>query len=55
MVHKSPADHLRFANILDPDQGRQNICPDLDPDCLRGANKWTLLIYHLQLVPLETI
>ena len=39
MVHKSPADHRKFVNSLDPDQDRQNVGPDLDPDCLRGAKK----------------
>ena len=39
MVHKSPGDHLKFVNSLDPDQDRQNVGPDLDPDCLRGAKK----------------
>ena len=23
---------INFANILDPDQDRQNVCPDLDPN-----------------------
>ena len=26
--------YLKFANSLDPDQARQNVGPDLDPDCL---------------------
>ena len=25
---------ITFANSLDPDQDRQNVCPDLDPNCL---------------------
>ena len=25
---------ITFANSLDPDQDRQNVSPDLDPDCL---------------------
>ena len=25
---------ITFANILDPDQARQNVGPDLDPNCL---------------------
>ena len=25
---------ITFANSLEPDQGRQNVGPDLDPDCL---------------------
>ena len=25
---------ITFANSLDPDQDRQNVSPDLDPNCL---------------------
>ena len=25
---------ITFANSLDPDQDRQSVCPDLDPNCL---------------------
>ena len=25
---------ISFANSLDPDQDRHNVCPDLDPNCL---------------------
>ena len=25
---------ITFANSLDPDQARQNVAPDLDPNCL---------------------
>ena len=32
------ADNLKFGNILDPDQDRQNIGPDLDP------NRLTLIV-----------
>ena len=26
---------ITFANSLDPNQDRQNVCPDLDPSCLK--------------------
>ena len=26
---------ITFANSLDPDQARQNVGPDLDPNCLK--------------------
>ena len=26
--------HITFANSLDPDQGRQDVGPDLGPNCL---------------------
>ena len=29
-----------FANSLDPDQARQNVGPDLGPNCLTPASKW---------------
>ena len=30
----SSADTVIFANSLDPDQARQNVGPDLNPNCL---------------------
>ena len=30
---------ITFVNTLDPDQDRQNVGPDLDPNCLTKAHK----------------
>ena len=40
---------ITFANSLDPDQARQNVGPDLDPNCL------TLLWYSWKIFLKELI
>ena len=37
---------ITFANSLDPDQARQNVRPDLDPNCLTPC--WYGKIQHLK-------
>ena len=31
---------IQVSNSLDPDQARQNVGPDLDPNCLQGLSAW---------------
>ena len=33
-LHTSVVGLIIFANILDPDQARQNVWPDMNPNCL---------------------
>ena len=40
-----PALNVIFANSLDPDQARQNVGPDLDPNCL--TLRWYSLKIYL--------
>ena len=35
-----------FANNLDPDQDRQNVGPDLDPNCLKTSQVSVTVLYR---------
>ena len=42
------ADNLKFANVSDPEQDRQNIGPDLDPNRLKLIVLIKMLPYNFQ-------